>query len=65
MRAATFAPGTLRPAVDVYIRKVGCPRMAWATEVGKLALQAAGGLRRLDETIANEVAWREVVEASR
>ena len=63
MRAATFAPGTLRPAVDVYIRKVGRPRMAWATEVGKLALQAAGGLRRLDETIANEVAWRGVVEA--
>ena len=58
MRAATFAPGTLRPAVDVYIRKVGRPRMAWATEVGKLALQAAGGLRRLDETIANKVAWR-------
>ena len=63
MRSATFAPGTLRPAVDIYIRKVGRPRMAWATEVGKLALQAAGGLRRLDETIANEVAWRGVVEA--
>ena len=62
-KATTFAPGTLRPAVDVYIRKVGRPRMAWATEVGKLALQAAGGLRRLDETIANEVAWRGVVEA--
>ena len=63
MRSATFAPGTLRPAVDVYIRKVGRPRMAWVTEAGKLALQAAGGLRRLDETIANEVAWRGVVEA--
>ena len=37
--------------------------MAWVTEVGKLALQAAGGLRRLDETVANEVAWRGVAEA--
>ena len=63
MRAATFGPGSLTPAVGIFVRKVGRPRMAWATEVGKLALQAAGGLRRLDETIANEVAWRVVVEA--
>ena len=63
MRAATFGPGSLRPAVDMYVRKVRRPRMAWATEVGKLALQAAGGLQRLDETIANDVAWRGIVEA--
>ena len=63
MRAATFGPGSLRPAVDIYIRKVGRPRMAWATEVGKLAQQAAGGPRRLEEVISNEAAWRGIVEA--
>ena len=44
------------------MRKVGRPRAAWATEVGKLATQAAGGLRKLDEAIVNDVAWRSVVE---
>ena len=63
MRAATFRPGSLQAAVDIYIRKVWWPRLAWATEVGKLALQAAGGLQRLDEKIRNEIARRGVVEA--
>ena len=62
MRAVTFGPGSLRPAVDLYVRKVGRPRLAWAPEVGKLALQAAGGLRSLDDAIADESAWRSVVE---
>ena len=62
MRASTFSPGTLRPATDMYIRKVGRPRLAWTSEVGKLAIQAAGGLQRLEETIKDEHAWRNVVE---
>ena len=62
MRVATFGPGSLRPAVDLYVRKVGRPRLAWAPEVGKLALQAAGGLRLLDVAIADESAWHNVVE---
>ena len=63
MRAATFDGGSLRPAVDVYVRRVGRPRAAWATEVGKLAMRAAGGMRKLDESIVNDIAWRGVVEA--
>ena len=65
MRAATFGPGSLRAAVDTHIRKVGRPRLAWgwATEVGMVALQAAGGFQRLEETIRSESAWRDVVEA--
>ena len=62
MRAATFGPGSLRPAVDLYVQKVGWPRLVWAPEVGKLALQAAGRLRMLDDAIADESAWRSVVE---
>ena len=62
MRDATFGRGSLRPAVDMFVRKIGRPRLAWASEVGKLALEAAHGLRKLDETIADEIVWRNVVE---
>ena len=62
MRAATFGPGSLRSAADMFVRKVGRPRLAWATEVGKLALQAAGGLQRLDDSIMVASAWKNVVE---
>ena len=62
MRAATFGPGSLRPAVDIYVRKVGRPRLAWTTEVEKLALRAAGGRQRLHDAIADESVWRNVVE---
>ena len=62
MRDATFARRSLRPAVDVFIRKVGRPRLAWASEVGKLALAAAGGLQKLDEAVVDEKLWRNVVE---
>ena len=63
MRDVTFCPGSLRPAVDRHVRKVGRPRLDWTSEVGKLALQAAGGLRRLDTVIEDARTWPEVVEA--
>ena len=49
--------------VDIYIRKAGRPRLAWATEVGKLALEAAGGYQKLEQTIGDETVGRGVVEA--
>ena len=62
MRRATLCHGTVVPAADKYVRKIGGPRAEWTTEVGKLALQAAGGLHRMEETIQNDSAWRTVVE---
>ena len=62
MRDATFCRGSLRPAVDMFVRRIGRPRLAWAPEVGKLAFEAAGGLRELNEAIADESVWRKVVE---
>jgi hypothetical protein len=63
MRDVTFCPGLpLRPAVDRFVRRTGRPRLAWATEVGKLAMCAAGGLRRLNDTITDSSTWRHVVE---
>ena len=62
MREVTFSPGTLQPAVDRFVRKVGRPRSNWTTEVGKLALKAAGGLRQLQDTLFEPNAWMNVVD---
>ena len=63
MRSATFCPGSLRPAVDMFVRKIGRPRLDWTSEVGKLALQAAGGMQQLQKKLADEREWRSVVES--
>ena len=63
MRSVTFCCGTLRPAVDEFVRKVGRPRLNWTTQVGDLGLQAAGGPEALQAAIADERAWRCVVES--
>ena len=63
MRDVTFCPGSLNPAVDRFVRKVGRPRLAWTSLVGKLALEAAGGLQRLEDTIFDSRSWQSVVEA--
>ena len=63
MRSATLCPGSLRPAVDMFVRKIGRPRLDWTSEVGKLALQAAGGMQQLQKKLADEREWRSVVES--
>ena len=60
MRRETFCPGSLRPATDRFVRKVGRPRLDWTTEVGKLAAQAAGS-NNLEISVANEDQWKEIV----
>jgi hypothetical protein len=63
MRDVTFCPGLpLRRAVNRFVRRTGRLRLALATEVGKLALFAARGLPRLNDTITDSSAWRHVVE---
>ena len=63
MRQVTFSPGTLQPAVERFVRKVGRPRTNWTTEVGKVALKAAGGLEQLQRTLFEESLWRNVVDS--
>jgi hypothetical protein len=60
LRQATFSPGSLSPAADRYIRKVGRPRAEWTTEVRKLAVQIAGD--SLNETIKRVTDWKTLVE---
>jgi len=47
----------------MFVRKIGRPRLNWTSEVGKLALQAAGGAQQLQNKVADERAWRSVVES--
>lgn len=61
MREVALCPGTLRPATDRYVRKVGRPRLDWTTEVGKLALHAAGSVSSLEASIAVESSWKNLV----
>ena len=56
MRQVTFAPGTLQPSVDRFLRKVGRPRTHWTTEVGQLASKVAGGLKHLQDAVFDESA---------
>ena len=62
MRESAFCPGSLRPATDRYVRKVGRPRVDWTTEVQKLAIQAAGVGQRLEEVIQDAGAWKSCVD---
>ena len=62
MRDVTFCPGTLRPAVDRFVRKVGRPRLDSKTEVAKLALTNAGAVCLLDVLIGEASRWHEVVK---
>merc|ERR1719161_1063084 len=41
LRKLTFCPGSLRPATDRYVRRVGRPRHEWATKLHQEALRVA------------------------
>ena len=57
MRSSTFCPGSLRPACDRYVRRVGRPRLEWTSQVQRLALAAAGSWDQLSTKVQNKEAW--------
>ena len=65
LRGSVFCPGSLRSACDRYVRKVGRPRLEWATEVHKLAVEAASGIAKLDMCLASVQGWKKCVAAFR
>ena len=60
-RAATFCPGSLRPATDRYVRKRGRPRNEWATMLHQEALKMTGGRSQIDQAIHSALQWDESV----
>ena len=63
MREATFYGNTLDGKASRVLRRRGRPRLEWAGEVYKLALQAAGGQRQIQQSIYCPSQWRATVEA--
>ena len=61
MRVATFCPGSLRPATERFIRKVGRPRAEWAVNVQCLAIRPFGSIASA-HTVKGKAEWRNTVE---
>ena len=63
-RRLTFCPGSMRPATDRYVRRVGRPRLEWAAQIMRLADAVWTGHGQLERLIGNETIWRtEVLKA--
>ena len=63
LRSVTFCDGSLRPATDRYVRKIGRPRLDWATEIGKLALRLAGSAAALEILLKTPAEWKRLVDS--
>ena len=57
-RRLTFCPGSLRPATDRFVRRVGRPRNEWAPKLLQLAVQKWGTLNTVERLMHNEMIWK-------
>ena len=62
VRKDTFAPGSIRPQIGRFIRRVGCPRQDWTTEMLKICETKVDAARLtpllLDTTEGVQERWR-------
>ena len=61
MRDATFCPGSLRSSCDRYVRRVGRPRLEWASELYKHAIADTGSEVKMRELMRDAKTWRQYV----
>ena len=61
MRDVTFVPGSLRPATDRYVRRVGAPRKEWVRDVVPEAIRLTGSLSNLQAAATNAGYWKRIV----
>ena len=64
LRDLTFCPGSLRPATDRYVRRVGRPRSEWATKVFEhaAAIAARNPAKMLDELLKNKFEFEQKLD---
>ena len=62
LRESVFSPGTIEPATNRYIRKVGRPRREWVSVVAPLAARVAGTALHLDEVVKDKAMWKHLVD---
>ena len=61
LRDLTFISGTLQPATGKFIRKVGRPRLEWASCVAKVAHTVVGANGNLIAAVQDAAGWRQQV----
>ena len=61
LKDSTFCPGSLRPATERFVRKVGRPRIEWTGEVGKIARRVVGANGDLESAVLSAASWRGLV----
>lgn len=61
LRSLTFLPGTLQPATERYVRKIGRPRQEWAPMLTKEALKFTFTYAALNATLNDEQRWQQAV----
>jgi hypothetical protein len=61
MKVASFIPGTLEPATNRYVRRVGRPRLEWVPQLLREGYRLAGGMAQFEQKVQNEWSWRSLV----
>ena len=64
LRELTFISGTLQPATERFVRKVGRPRFEWASCLAKVARRPVGANGDLCAAVQDAVGWRQRVHHS-
>ena len=62
IRKTTFVEGTLQAATSKWIRKVGRPRLEWATAVLPHACRLAGGICHVEAAVQDKLVWKSMVK---
>ena len=61
MHQTALIPGTMQPATDRFIRRVGRPRREWISETRKQAFEVLDGHREEARLVHDHVVWRRSV----
>ena len=61
LRDCVFCPGSLRPASDRYVRRIGRPRLEWATNVQNAAMRSAGSWATLETAVMEAETWKKML----
>lgn len=62
LRQLAFIPGTLEPAANRYVRRVGRPKQEWATMLKQEALKFVKSGAELETAVQNALAWESAVQ---
>ena len=62
LKTASFIPGTLRPATDRFVRRVGRPRVEWVNQVKDKALAISGSHEELQRLAADPEGWKKLID---